>query len=30
LCDAPRVAISVVPHGQTALALTGAALVRPA
>jgi zinc protease len=30
LCDAPRHAISVVPHGQTALALTGAALVRPA
>jgi zinc protease len=30
LCDAPRVAVSVVPHGQAALALAGAALVRPA
>jgi zinc protease len=30
LCDAPPVAVSVVPQGQTALALTGAALVRPA
>ncbi len=30
LCDAPRVAVSVVPHGQAALGLTGAALVRPA
>jgi zinc protease len=30
LVDAPRVAVSVVPHGQTALALSGASLVRPA
>jgi zinc protease len=30
LCDAPRVAVSVVPRGEAGLGLSGAEMVRPA